>query len=282
MGAGRVVSEAEIAEGLRSLGLTSASSVLVHASLRSFGEVEGGAEAVCRALVETCGTVMMVAGTWDHTGLPAPPGLVRPDNAYYNADTWADFDDALAAAVPFSSDLPVDRWLGTIAETLRLGYAHERGTHPLFAFLAVGGHARRLIDAQRVDWPLGPIEALAELRGHVLLLGVDHTSNTTIHLAEQHLGRSRFHRYAKSGAGSWMELPNVSGESHKFDEIEPDLRPFTTEVVIGECRARLIAVEDVLTCTTTLITKDPAALLCTEQGCRCTAALAQYVHSSRR
>jgi aminoglycoside 3-N-acetyltransferase len=158
---------------------------------------------------------------------------------------------------------------------VRLTLPHERSTHPLFSFLATGTHARELVEAQRLDWPLGPIEALAAVGGHVLLLGVGHTSNTTIHLAEQHLGRSLFYRYAKAGPGSWLELPNVSGESHRFDEIEPALRPFTTETRIGHCRARLIAVEDILTCTTTVIEADPAALLCEDETCRCWAALQQ-------
>jgi aminoglycoside 3-N-acetyltransferase len=275
MDTGTVVTEAEIAEGLRRLGLDSTSSVLVHSSLRSFGRVDGGAEAVCRALVGTCGTVMMIAGTGDLTSLPAPPGLVRPNNAYFNAETWEAFDDALDEAVPYGPEVPVDRWLGKITETMRRGFAHERGVHPLFSFLAVGAHARQLIDAQRMDWPLGPIDVLAELDGHVLLLGVDHTSNTTIHLAEQRLGRSRFHRYAKSAPGVWMELPNYSGESHRFDEIEPELRPVTTEVRIGDCRARLVRVRDVLTCATRLIVADPAAMLCADAACRCGGALQQ-------
>ncbi|WP_185442294.1 AAC(3) family N-acetyltransferase [Kribbella qitaiheensis] len=46
----------------------------MHSSLRPFGLVEGGTEAVCRALTRTCGTVMMISGTWDLTGIPAPPG----------------------------------------------------------------------------------------------------------------------------------------------------------------------------------------------------------------
>jgi aminoglycoside 3-N-acetyltransferase len=271
----QAVTKAEIATGLRRLGLHSSSSVLVHSSLSSFGRVDGGAEAVCRALTETCGTVMMISGTWDLTGIPAPPGLVRPHNAYYNADSWDAFDEAVGTAIPFTPDLPVDRWLGRISETLRTTSPTERSTHPLFSFQATGPDARRLIDAQRLDWPLGPIEALAELGGHVLLLGVGHTSNTTIHLAEQHLGRSLFYRYAKAGPGAWMELANVSGESHRFDDIEPLLRPFTTEVQIGECRARLLPVETILTATTTLIESDPAALLCTNQTCRCWAALQQ-------
>jgi aminoglycoside 3-N-acetyltransferase len=219
---------------------------------------------------------MMVAGSWELTGLPAPPGLVRPHNEYYNEESWAAFDEALANAVPFTPDLPVDGWLGRIADTMRVGFEPERGTHPLFSFAAVGRQARRLIEAQRLEWPLGPIEALAELGGYVLLLGVGHTSNTTIHLAEQLLGRSRFYRYAKVAPEAWAELPNVSGESHRFDEIEPELSAVTTEVLIGDCRARLIAVQDVLDCATRLIVADPAALLCDDDpDCRCRAALEQ-------
>ncbi|MEU0096103.1 AAC(3) family N-acetyltransferase [Kribbella sp. NPDC006257] len=97
-----VVTEAEIADGLRQLGLGPDSKVLVHSSLSSFGRVEGGAEAVCRALTATCGTVMMISGTWDLTGIPAPPGLIRPHNAYYNAEAktcrcWAAYQQRLTA-----------------------------------------------------------------------------------------------------------------------------------------------------------------------------------------
>ena len=237
---------------------------------------------MCKALVGTCGTVMMLAGSGDLTRVPAPPGLVRPHNAYYTAESWDSFDEALAAAVPFSPDLPVDGWLGRIAETLRLGFQHERGVHPLLSFLAVGTHARRLVSAQRLDWPLGPIQALADLGGHVLLLGVDHTSNTTIHLAEQLLGRSVFYRYAKAAPGVWMELPNISGESHRFDELEPELAAVTAEVTIGQCRARLIGIQDILACVTRLILSDPAALLCDDPECRCGAALQQRLVSLQR
>jgi aminoglycoside 3-N-acetyltransferase len=270
------VSQDTIAEGLRQLGLTASSRVLVHASLRSFGRVDGGAKAVCQALVDVCGTVMISAGTWERTGLQAaPPGLARPHNAYRQAETWDDFDAGLARATEFASDLPVDSWLGTVAETMRQTFAHERGDHPMFSYLAVGPDARQLVDAARLDWPLGPIGRLGELGGDVLLLGVDHTSNTTIHLAEQRLGRSRFYRYAKAAPGVWMELPNLPGESHRFDDIAPHLAPVTSEVTIGRCRARRVSVADVLSTAERLITTDPRALLCEDADCRCGAAYQQ-------
>ncbi|GAA2759469.1 AAC(3) family N-acetyltransferase [Actinopolymorpha rutila] len=225
---------------------------------------------------------MMLAGSGDLTRVPAPPGLVRPHNACYTAESWDCFDEVLASAVPFSSDLPVDRWLGRIAESLRQGFPHERGAHPFLSFLSVGTHARRLTAAQRLDWPLGPIQELADLDGHVLLLGVSHTSNTTIHVAEQQLGRSLFYRYEKAAPGVWMELPNIPGDSDSFDGIEAELAPVTAETLIGRCRGRLVAVRDVLASATRLIQSDPAALLCEKEDCRCSAALQQRLISLQR
>jgi aminoglycoside 3-N-acetyltransferase len=272
------VTRADVVDGLRQLGLDRASEVIVHSSLSSFGYVDGGAEAVCSALAEVCGTVLMPAGTWDLTGIPAPPGLVRSDNAYWNATDWDDFDKRLSQATSFRTDLPVDRWLGRIPDVFRRISWPLRTAHPLFAYQAAGPAAERLLEAQRPDWPLGPIEALD---GDVLLLGVTHTSNTTIHLAEQHLGRSLFYRYAKSADGLWVELPNVPGESHRFDDIEPVLRSATKEVQIGQARVRRIPKEAVLAATRQLILDDPAALLCTDDPeCRCAAALQQI--SARR
>lgn len=276
------VTEEDIARGLRALGLGRDSAVIVHASLRSFGHVEGGAAAVCRALVSTCGTVMAPAASGDLTSVPAPPGLVRPRNAYYNAASWEEFDALLARATPYSDGLPIDRELGRIPETLRRTFQHARSAHPLDSYVAVGEHARTLIAAQRLDWSLGPLEALERLGGHVLLLGVGHTVNTAIHLAEQRLGRSRFYRYAKAADGVWMELPNIPGQSHRFDAIEPALSGATREVRIGKCRARLAAVADVTAAARRLILADPGALLCDEPECRCSAAYQQRIEVMRR
>lgn len=247
--------------------------MLVHSSLRSFGHVVGGAATVARALVATGATVVVPSGTWDHAGVRPPPGLVRENNAATPAPTWSDFEAALAR--PFSQDLPIDTALGAIPEALRRGFEHRRGAHPLFSFLAVGPHAGEVIAAATLDWPLGAIEIVTDLGGHVLLLGVDHTTNTTIHLAEQRLGRSRFFRYAKVAEGVWMELPNVPGESHCFNELEPLVGGATRRTMIGRCEAQLVPAVSVLEGATALIARDPGALLCRDVACRCVAARLQ-------
>jgi len=272
---GSSVAYEAIVAGLHGLGLDASSAVIVHASLRSFGWVDGGAATVCRALVNTCGTLLLPAASWDLTGIPAPPSLVRPHNAVAVAESWDLFDAALARARPFTADLPIDRELGRIPQTMRLTFPHHRSAHPLLSYLAVGRHAERLVHAQRLDWPLGPIEEVARLGGDVLLLGVGHTVNTAIHLAEQRLGRSRFYRYAKLDEQVWMELPNIPGQSHRFDDIEPALAHATRETMIGASRVRRIAVAEVLAAAERLIAADPAALLCDDPDDRCGAAVEQ-------
>ncbi len=271
----RSVTEQDVRDGLRLLGLNESPAVIVHSSLKSFGRVEGGALTVCRALVSVCRTVLMPAFTDHLTSLrTAPPGLERPDNAYRMAPSWEAFDAALARAVGFSTDLPIDPEIGVVPETLRREVAHVRSLHPMLSFIAVGEHAADLVGAARLYWPLGPIEVLARLGGSVLLLGVGHDRNTAIHLAEQQLGRSRFWRYAKAAEGVWMELPNIPGESDRFTDIESELSEVTSEVRIGLCRARRVAVRDVLATATQMIRADPAALLSASADAESRAAAA--------
>ena len=268
-----IVTEREIVEGLRALGFDGSRPVIVHASLRSFGWVEGGAATVCRALLSACGTVVAPAFTDDVCRVPAPPGLLRPHNAVLVADGWEQFDAALARAEPFTRSTPINRELGRIPETLRREFPHARSSHPSTSFIAAGPRAEQVVGAVRLDHPLGPIEAVEQLDGDVLLLGVGHDKDTAIHLAEQRLGRSRFYRYAKWSEGVWMELPNIPGESDGFDAIEPLLVADTREGDIGTCRARAVRVRRVLAAAEEMILADSAALLCNDADCeRCRAA----------
>lgn len=101
------------------------------------------------------------------------------------------------------------------------------------------------------------------------------STKSEMHLAEQMLGRSLFYRYGRAADGLWVELPNVSGESHEFDRIEPYLAPFARVVHIGSCRARLIRAADIIENTMRVIQADAGALLCDDAACRCGGAYQQ-------
>ena len=57
----------------------------------------------------------------------------------------------------------------------------------------------------------------------MLLIGVSHTANTAIHLAEQRFGAGMLLALRQDGRFVWIELPNIPGESDGFDTIESAL-----------------------------------------------------------
>jgi len=63
---------------LEALGLDASATVIVHASLRSFGWVDGGAVTVCHALVDSCGTVVLPATSWDAFDAARPRAALCP------------------------------------------------------------------------------------------------------------------------------------------------------------------------------------------------------------
>ena len=124
-----MLTQRDIEQGLRELGLDRASHVLVHTSYKSLGGVEGGPITVVRALVETLGTVMMPAFTSDRTFVWDARGAFA-GNAYAAAPP-ADG----RTAEPFTYDTPANKTMGVINETFRTAYpvrsltASERVVH---------------------------------------------------------------------------------------------------------------------------------------------------------
>jgi aminoglycoside 3-N-acetyltransferase len=176
-GAARVDKPA-IAEGLARAGMRSGDTVLVHSSLSRFGYVDGGADAVIDALLEAVaqdGTLIMSAITAD------TDTVVRCIEA---ADAGQPLDIA-----PFDV-LTADTWAGTIPQTFRRRPGVVRSLHPTHSVTAFGPRAKELLAGQQnVPGPCGqgtPFMRLTELdRGFVLLLGVNHESNTTLHGFEE-------------------------------------------------------------------------------------------------
>jgi aminoglycoside N3'-acetyltransferase len=103
-------------------------------------------------------------------------------------------DDDLHAFDPATSPC---RSMGVVADTFwRLpGVLRTDSPH---AFAAAGPRAREITRNQPVDVPHGPdspVGRVHDLDGEVLLLGVGHDGNTTLHLAEN-LARVRYRKQA--------------------------------------------------------------------------------------
>lgn len=165
---------------LRAYGVSDGHTLLVHSSLKSLDYV-GGAEAVVRALLSAVGesgTLMVPTQSWRNLDPDRGVHWDAPE-AYYPAirEHWPPYDPAVT---------PSNK-IGAVAETLRTWPGARRSLHPARSFAAVGPNAERLVaghDLEGVHGDAAPVGKLYDLDGYVLLLGVGHSSNTSLHLAE--------------------------------------------------------------------------------------------------
>ena len=153
------VSIDEMATQLEQLGVEAGDVLLVHTSFRALRPVEGGplgfVEALTRAVGEA-GTVVMPSWPEDADEL---------------------FDPA---------ETPADPDLGVVADQFWRRPGAERTEH-CQAFAARGPHAARiLVDPLPLPphRPESPVGRVHDLDGKILLVGVNHDADTTIHLAE--------------------------------------------------------------------------------------------------
>ncbi len=260
-GGNAMLSFTDIRTGLFKLGLAH-SAVIAHASLKSFGEVDGGAETLLRAVLDSVWTLVMPTFTYKTMVTPE----TGPDN---NGLTYGTERDVNRMAEPYSPGLPADPMMGKVPETLRRNPRARRSSHPILSFAGV--RAEKYLTAQNLQSPLGPIGALAEADGWVLLLGVDHTVNTGIHYAERLAGRRQFIRWAML-PDRIIECPGFPGDSAGFDALAADLKSQTRSVTIGTATVRAIPLRSVFQAVAARLAADPLALLCDRPDCeRCNA-----------
>lgn len=251
----------EVLRGLQALGIGK-QPVIVHASLSAFGPVRGGAETIVGALLTTFPGVMAPTHTYKTM-------LIPEDGPTNNGITYGSGKAQNAMAEFFTLDMPADPLMGIIPETLRRHPQAKRSGHPILSFAGVG--VESALNAQTLEEPLAPIRVLMEQGGWVLLLGVNHTVNTSLHLAERLAGRHQFLRWALTPQGV-VACPGFPGCSLGFEQAEPLLRPITREVKIGNAIVRALPLAEMIERVTAYLKEDPMGLLCSAPDCeRCEA-----------
>jgi len=240
---------------LRTLGVREGGVLLVHASFRAVRPVERGPVGLIAALRAALGR----KGT-----------LVMP--------SWGEDDDRAfdPARTPVSPDL------GVTADTFWRLPAAARSRHP-FAFAALGPEAAAIVaDALPLPphRPESPVGRVHERDGQVLLLGVGHDADTTLHLAEVlagvPYGVPKHCTVLHDGIPTRVDYRENDHCCERFGLADGWLRAagLQSEGPVGNAHARLGAARDIVRVALAHLARDPLVFLHQESaGCaECDAA----------
>jgi aminoglycoside 3-N-acetyltransferase len=220
-----LISVRSLADDLKNLGVNEGTTLLVHSSLSSLGWVCGGAAAVVLALEQVLGvegTLVMPTHSadlsdpaqWQHPGVPEK--------------WWQQIRDEMPAYEP---DLTPTRSMGAISECFRKQNGTLRSNHPMVSFAARGKNAGFVTGSHSLEFPLGersPLARVYDLNGSVLLLGVSHANNTSIHLSEyrtNYLKKKQVRMGApvfQGNARQWIWYEDINNDDSDFEKIGGD------------------------------------------------------------
>jgi aminoglycoside N3'-acetyltransferase len=256
--------------GARAAGLAGR-PLCVHASLRSFGRVRGGAATVVEGLLAEGCTVLVPTFSYVFA-VPPPPGQRPARNGYHYAAIRPPMPGVRRVFSPDSTEL--DRaHMGAVPAAVLGMPGHARGNHPLNSFSAVGPRARELIAAQRPLDVYAPLRRLADLDGAVVLMGVRLDRMTLLHLAEQLAGRMLFRRWANGSDGRPVAV-EAGGCSDGFPRLETALTLLLKTVQVGRSVWHIYPAGATLRAAAEAIRSDPEITRCGRVDCeRCEDAI---------
>lgn len=230
-----------LVDQLRQLGIREGAVLVVHTSFKAVGPVEGGPLGLIDALRGALGD----SGT-----------LVMP--------SMSDDDDH-----PFEVAATPCRGMGIVADTFWREPGVLRSDH-CASFSAVGPLARAITRPHPLAPPHGidsPVGRVAALGGFVLLLGVGHSENTTLHLAESlaqvPYASAKYCTVVREGRPVRVDYEEQDHCCQNFQRVDPVLRArgLQVEGLVGRASARLVRASDVLCAALELLSADPCVFL---------------------
>jgi aminoglycoside 3-N-acetyltransferase len=232
----------QVATQLRALGVRRGGVLLVHTSFRAVRPVEGGPLGLIRALRSAIGE----EGT-----------LVMPTMT----DGEAVFDPASTPTCD----------MGITAELFWRQPGVRRSPHPGGSFAAEGPMAERICAPQPLSPPHGPespVGYVHDLGGQVLLLGVGHSENTTLHLAEAIAGVPYSVEHPcvveEEGTARTVMIAETDHCCRRFSLMDEPLRAraMQREGLVGHAHARLCDSRDVVAVAVEHLASNPLLFLC--------------------
>ena len=229
------MTKSEIVAGLREMGLSTGDKVLLHSSLYSLGNVDGGADAVIDAFLEVLGSQgTLLVPVFGALGIITETLKKRPEAVISTAPVGT-----LAAIGADAETLCLDHWQ---AET-----AHGENT---------------------------PFTRLAEMDGYVCLLGCDQDRNTSLHSVEAllrlpYMNTATTTFKTPDGNEITKDWPYYPGPHRDFIGLDHCFLESGAMKIsrIGNAQVRLIKSQDLLDIGLAIGSEDPAFVLCDNPAC---------------
>jgi aminoglycoside 3-N-acetyltransferase len=245
----------EVTAQLRALGVGRGDVLQVHTSFRAIGAMENGPLGLIQAL---------------RTAIGAEGTLVMP--------TMTDGESV------FDPKFTPSHEMGITAETFWRQPDVLRSTHPGASFAAAGPMASFICAPQPLSPPHGPDSPpgrVHALGGKVLLLGVTHSENTMLHVAEAIAGvpYSIEHPCVVEidGVARTVMIAETDHCCRRFQLMDRwlDERELQRKGKVGNADARLCAARDLVAVAVEQLARDPLLFLCPsgEDCSECDAAV---------
>jgi aminoglycoside 3-N-acetyltransferase len=216
----RPLTAVTLAAQLRAAGVPAGGTVLVHTAMSRLGFVVGAAQTVVEALAAALGPDGTLVMPTQSGGLTDPATWSRPP---VPPQWWAEIRAGMPAYDPRATP---SRGMGAVPECFRACAGVLRSTHPTDSFAARGPLARTLLDPHPLAYGVGegsPLSRLYDAGGYVLLLGVGHGNNTTLHLAEHRSGRGQETLGGSpvlvDGQRRWVRFPTLDWDDADFPAL---------------------------------------------------------------